>query len=154
MADYEDAIVELLQEKGSLRIKKVLKLILKDDENNNNKVQAFNTTIDNLLAKQIILQNDKDITLNKAKISSIKRKRDGDDVSEDLDPAEQERLKKYKALYVDLYKNGERYYKENLFDSYYLENNPEKITRLFLGKVFFLYSLSYSFYIINSISFF
>ncbi|KAJ1431231.1 hypothetical protein B484DRAFT_448494 [Ochromonadaceae sp. CCMP2298] len=157
------AIVEALTAKGPLTAKKAkkatLKLLAEEYKDKEDDFEAtFTSTLESLVKKQKLVKDEDTYSVN-AEHGGSKRKRSGEgedggeDGGEDKEaeaPAEvEEKPKKTKKPKSDkgkvevvggfvpeeLWKNGEKYWRENLFPHEYLTKNPEKVTRLFCGNL-------------------
>lgn len=128
--EIEDGIFEQLAE-GSLKDKKLRKLVLKRygaavDESY---MEAFRSTLEKLVTERRIIQHNDEVTINKA----VPLKRKNNETSE----PEKKANKKSKTSdetggegkrfdYPEMWKNGERYWKEGAFNPEYLRTNPER----------------------------
>lgn len=160
----KQTILQILQGKGELKQKKLWKKVCKKldsgDENDETSIKQFENVLKELLEEKDILEIDGQYTINKAKkaipqtntkrkagLDTYKDTEDGNNDADEQDETEEgeqqanKRVKlanqteKKKYQYVDLWKNGERYWKEGLFDTEYLQTNPDGITRLFCGNL-------------------
>ncbi len=166
----ESAILGVLQSKGSLKEKKLLKKVTERYEERGKVFDEakFTSALSKLMEnKEVLKNNDKELTLNKVQVT-LKRPRDeeededvvvkssskddkkkskkskkgdndedenGNDNNENYD-GEDDGLKiKKRWDYPDLWKNGEKFWRENTFDPEYLRTNPDRITRLFCGNL-------------------
>ena len=144
----KEIIVELLQNKGGLKEKKIWKKVCKklriniDEEQPPQEIEEqFHSTIQQLLEEKDIVEVDGIFNINKAKKAipqtNTKRKAALDDYK-GTDEQEVKRPKhgvEKQYQYVDLWKNGEKYWREGSFDPEYLSTNPDGITRLFCGNL-------------------
>jgi hypothetical protein len=139
----KNEILDILQSKGNLKEKKLLKKILKqigrkDDEEDEELLNQYKKTLEELVEEKDILLVNNEYCINKVKSSKAATKRLGtfDNLDED-EPL----FKKSKATteashtvtkkfdYPDLWRNGEKFWKEGTFDPEYLRTNPDKYAR-------------------------
>ena len=130
----EAVILEVLTSKGSLKEKKLRKKVFE-------KIEAlgkfpddkkFDKILNYLLEEKTLLNHNGELAMNKVKVE--KRKREGDDQLEELPSAKAGKTdgdddssgQKKKWNYVDMWKNGEQYWKDGNLDPEYLRTNPDK----------------------------
>jgi hypothetical protein len=133
-------ILDILQSKGNLKEKKLLKKVLKqigrkDDEEDEELLNQFKNTLEELVEEKDILLVNKEYCINKVKSSKAATKRLGtfDNLDED-EPlvkkskatTESTHISTKKFDYPDLWRNGEKFWKEGTFDPEYLRTNPDK----------------------------
>eukprot|EP01036_Dinobryon_divergens_P026716 gene26716-35395_t len=143
------AIKDILQKKGKLEEIKLQKLVAKCmvDEYGEGKEKEFKNRFDtdlfSLVSKRKVVDDKGVYSLfekqNGTEIVNTElglKKRKLEETAEAVNGDEKE-VKTLKASVgvVDLWKNGERLWKEGGFDSDYLQKNPDRITRLFCGNL-------------------
>lgn len=131
--EIEEGILQQLAEEGSLRDKKLRKGVLKKygaavDETH---MEAFKNGLQKLIDQRKILEHNGEISLNKALASTKRKNIDIVEVDKKSNkkskPVESEAVAGEKVFnYVDMWKNGEKYWKEGTFDPEYLRTNPER----------------------------
>jgi hypothetical protein len=135
----KDIILEVLGKKGSLSLDKLWKKVCKkstvDGEAEETRV-SFDKSVQNLVDEKDVINSNGEISLNKAKRAlpqrNMKRKAGLDSYQQESEVVEEDstenapvkKTKKFK--YEELWVNGERYWKEGLFDPEYLRTNPDK----------------------------
>lgn len=155
-------ILDTLREKleSGVTLKKLTSIVLGEEDENEEKQIDFNVIIEKLLKKRKIYYEGKKLKLLvepadeidtetevKMKSSSKKNKRadvDDDDVEkgEEILPIDDEeelipnkKTKSLKGMYPELWRTGEQLWRDNGFDSDYLLQNPDGITRIFCGNL-------------------
>lgn len=148
---WADATIDELVKKGAVKIKKLYKKLVNvaDEQNQellnpNDKDDAYNKFLDiieNLKKESKIIDKDGTLSVNKLVVtgnhSNNKRKRSdsADSTSQQTkvskpnqgDENDQgDSVDKWEALYPEMYKNGERYWKEGTLSYEYLSTNPQK----------------------------
>ncbi len=140
----KDIILELLQGKGDLKQKKLWKKVCKslsiEEDSDGDEKQQFQSALEELLEEKDIIEIEGQYAINKAKKAlpqtNTKRKAALDSYKEEEQPIiKKAKQSEKKYQYVDLWKNGEKHWKEGSFDPEYLQNNPDGITRLFCGNL-------------------
>jgi nucleolin len=172
LSTMESTILSVLQSKGSLKEKKLLKKVSESYEQRGKTFDEdkFSSALSKLMeSKEVLRNNDKELTLNKVQVT-LKRTRNEDDEDDDVKTTNEESKKRNKKSkkskdeeeeetsgeskeegkksdetedlqskkrwsYPDLWKNGEKFWRENTFDPEYLRTNPDRITRLFCGNL-------------------
>lgn len=137
----EAVILEVLTSKGSLKEKKLRKKVFE-------KIEAlgkfpddkkFDKILNYLVEEKTVLQHNGELAMNKVKVE--KRKREKDDQLDDVPKGKQNKTENddedhneeshpstsnKRWNYVDMWKNGEQYWKDNNLDPEYLRTNPDK----------------------------
>jgi hypothetical protein len=131
-------IIEVLTSKGPLNAKKLAKKTLKTlgEETNESEFEAdFKTTLDSLVAKGKVLLVDETYSLATAAPEEGKRKRSSSESVQETVVTEKEQKPKAKKSkneqpkaprYEELWKNGEKHWRDGTFDPEYLRTNPDK----------------------------
>lgn len=134
----EDIVLEILNNKGALKEKELFKKFVNKctkcvDGNKEHNQGLFQTAINTLISGHQVLNKNGEFCVNKVVVKKRKRSEsEGDDVPVGVVEDGQSDRKWY---YPDLWKNGEKFWRENTFDPEYLRLNPDRITRLFCGNL-------------------
>lgn len=151
----KSTVISTLEQEGSLSEKKLRKNVQKQTENQDNFDASFEKAINSLLKRSKIELKDNKYFLieeNDQPSKKVDKKRKYEENNEEFTKSTNiEKPKKQSKLavnsnpkavddvkdkkYVELWKNGEKLWRENGFDMDYLRTNPDRITRLFCGNL-------------------
>lgn len=130
-------ILEVLGDKGSLSEKKLRKYALKKAPEGESNEEEFDSALASLTKKGKVVFEDEEYKLSSGDDAGSKRKRSGSE-SNAAEPSEPVAVKKVKESkpkadatsklpkYEELWKNGEKHWREGTFDPEYLRTNPDK----------------------------
>lgn len=137
----DEAIVERITDKGTQSLKKIKKSIQKKfsevyAEKEDDFESDFQSTIEKLLKKKKLIETEEGYSINLD--NNTKRKRSANEEDKAPEPSAKKSLKESKIeikenattskplKIEELWKNGEKLWRENGFDAEYLRTNPDK----------------------------
>lgn len=131
----EEAVIEILEAKGALVMKKLHKKVSKklkrQDDDPDMLMSELESCVEELMTSKRIMEQNGAYSINKAVDS--KRKRAGlDDTATTSSSNKRNKVDEDGAPnasqwnYPEMWKNGERYWKEESLDPEYLRTNPDR----------------------------
>lgn len=139
----EELIIEILTNKGALKEKELFKKFVNKcnqciDGNKEYNLNLFQTALKSVIdGRQVIANQSGEFCINKVVVKKRKRGESEDNTEAvglvQSNGADGSNEKQW--YYPELWKNGEKFWRENSFDPEYLRQNPDRITRLFVGNL-------------------
>jgi len=141
--EMKKEIISILTEKGPLSEKKLKKALYKSFAEDKQNDEEFTETLSKLASKGKVVESDGSYSVvTDSSESANKRKRSDSDVKVEEKPAKKAAPAKAntkgeappanKFQVEELWKNGEKYWREGSFDPEYLRTNPDKYVNLSL----------------------
>ena len=140
-ASIKDVLLKKDRELSEEKLKKAVFKQVKEEYKDKEKdfQNRFATELNSLVCKNKILEKDGLYSIDKNKQGNNKRSSTSAELSDNGNTLKKEKssddASSWGEKYSELWKNGEKHWREGSFDQQYLLTNPDKITRLFCGNL-------------------